>query len=410
MDNFIIARPQYLHDLLSFKDTDLIKILTGVRRCGKSTVFGLYVQELRKRGISAEQIQYIRLEELENSHLLDYRLLHQHVLEHLVKGKPNYVILDEIQNVPNFEKAVRSLYEKKGIDLYLTGSNSRLQVGERATLLAGRYVEISMFPLSFKEYLSICPTENLDKAYAEYLQYSSFPYTQHLMKNQGADTQRQIAAYLSGLLDTVVLRDIMEKRGLSNPAVIRRIMQFMAGTIGSPISVKKMSDMLATDGIKISPTTLDSYLSAFLQAYIWYRADRFDVKGRKILKTLNKYYLVDLGLRRFLLGNCGEDTGHILENVVYLELLRRGYKVYVGKVDNKDPSVPREVDFVAETPDGLAYFQVTDTMNSPETLHRELASLRLIRDNYPKFILSRNYGTTDFNGIRSLNVLEWLAQ
>lgn len=411
MKNFRIERPQYIHDLLSYKDTELIKILTGVRRCGKSTVLEMYAEELKMQGVAAEQIQHIKLEELENSHLSDYRELHRYVLEHIVQGKQNYVILDEVQNVAGFEKAVRSLYEKGNIDLYLTGSNSRLQTGEWATLLAGRYVEIPMFPLSFREFLSIRPTENLDKAYAEYLQYSSFPYAQYFVHIGGTDVQKQVTAYLSGLFDTVVLRDVAEKRGLSNVAQIRRIMQFMASAIGSPISIKRVSDMLATDGIKISPATLDNYTDAFRQAYIWYRADRFDVKGRKVLKTLNKYYLVDPGLRHFMLGNRSGDSGHVLENVVYLELLRRGYRVYIGKISSKasgDFSSAPEVDFVAETPNGIVYYQVSDSVNSPETLRRELVPLQLIRDNYPKILLSRNYGTADYNGIRSMNVLEWM--
>lgn len=413
MQKFIIQRPQYIKELMLFKDADLIKILTGVRRCGKSTVYELYAEELKKQGVSAEQIQIIKLEEDENSELLDYHKLHQHVMEHLVKGKKNYVFLDEIQNVKDFEKAVRSLYEKKNIDLYLTGSNSKLQSGEWATSLTGRYVEIKMYPLSFKEFLSINPTDNLDKAYANYLEYSSFPYAQYFVSLKMPDLKKQIATYIGGIYDTVVLYDVMNKKNISNAGRIKRIMKFMAGSIGSEISVKKMSDMLKADGISIQPAVLDDYLDAFKDAYIWYRADRYDVKGRKVLKTQNKYYLVDMGIRNLLLSNKVGDKGHILENIVYLELLRRGYKVYIGKIDYKTPErnvVTKEIDFVAETPNGIEYYQVSDTMNDPKTLERELASLKLIKDNYPKYILTRDYGTSDYEGIKQLNVLEWLSK
>ncbi|MBR1778262.1 MAG: ATP-binding protein [Alphaproteobacteria bacterium] len=413
MKDFIIKRPQYIKELFSFKDTDLIKILTGVRRCGKSTVYELYAEELKKQGISPEQIQIIKLEEDENSDLWDYHKLHKHVMDHSVKGKKNYVFLDEIQNVEHFEKAVRSLYEKKNIDLYLTGSNSKLQSGEWATSLTGRYIEIKMYPLSFKEFLSIAPTDNLDKAYADYLAYSSFPYAQYFVRLNTPDLKKQIDTYLNGIYDTVVLYDVMSKKNITNAGRIKRIMKFMAGNIGSEISVKKMSDMLKNDGIILQPGVLDDYLDAFKNAYIWYQADRYDVRGRKVLKTQNKHYLVDMGIRNMLVSNKIGDTGHILENVVYLELLRRGCKVYVGKIDYKTKErngATAEIDFVAETPDGLEYYQVCDTMNDPKTLERELASLKLIKDNYPKFILTRDYGTKDYEGIKQQNVLEWLAK
>lgn len=413
MDKFVIERPQYIKELMMFKDADLIKIITGVRRCGKSTVYELYAEELKKQGIKPEQIQIIKLEEEENSELLDYHKLHQHIMDNLVKDKKNYVFLDEIQNVENFEKAVRSLYEKKNIDIYLTGSNSKLQSGEWATSLTGRYIEIKMYPLSFKEFLTINPTDNLDKAYADYLAYSSFPYAQYFVNLNMPDLKKQLDTYINGIYDTVVLYDVMSKKGIVNASRIKRIMKFMAGNIGSEISVKKMSDMLKDDGIVIQPYLLDDYIDAFKDAFIWYQADRYDVRGRKVLKTQNKYYLVDMGIRNMLMNDKVEDTGHILENIVYLELLRRGYKVYIGKIDykNKDREVvTKEIDFVAETPDGLEYYQVSDTMNDTKTLERELSSLKLVKDNYPKYILTRDYGTKDYDGIKQLNVLEWLTK
>lgn len=413
MQQFIIKRPQYIKQLFLFKDADLIKILTGVRRCGKSTVFELYAEELKKQGVSQKQIQIIKLEEVENSDLCDYKKLHQFVLDHLEQDKKNYVFLDEIQNVKDFEKAVRSLYEKKNIDLYLTGSNSKLQSGEWATSLTGRYVEIKMYPLSFKEFLSVNPTDNLDKAYADYLQYSSFPYAQYFVNLKMPDLKKQIDTYVNGIFDTVVLYDVMSKKNISNADRIKRIMKFMASSIGSEISVKKMSDALKAEGISIQPTMLNDYLNAFKEAYIWYKADRYDVRGRNVLKTQNKYYLVDMGIRNTLLNNKIEDKGHILENIVYLELLRRGYNVYVGKIDYKTPErnvVIKEIDFVAETPNGIEYYQVSETLNDSKTLERELASLKLIKDNYPKYILTRDYGNADYDGIKQLNALEWLLK
>ena len=413
MSEFIIKRPQYIKELMMFKDADLIKILTGVRRSGKSTIYELYAEELKKQGISPEQIQIIKLEEEENSELLDYHKLHKHIMDRLVKDKKNYIFLDEIQNVENFEKAVRSLYEKKNIDIYLTGSNSKLQSGEWATSLTGRYIEIKMYPLSFKEFLTIHPTDNLDKAYTDYLAYSSFPYAQYFVNLNMPDLKKQIDTYINGIYDTVVLYDVMSKKNIVNASRIKRIMKFMAGSIGSEISVKKMSDMLKDDGIVIQPYVLDDYIDAFKDAFIWYQADRYDVRGRKVLKTQNKYYLVDMGIRNILMNDKVTDTGHILENVVYLELLRRGYKVYVGKIDYKTKDrevVIKEIDFVAETPNGLEYYQVSDTMNDAKTVERELASLKLIKDNYPKYILTRDYGTKDYDGIKQLNVLEWLAK
>lgn len=416
MADFIIDRPQYIQELISFKDTDLIKIVTGVRRSGKSTVFDLYVQELLKQGVSKEQIQIIKLEEVENEHLLDYHKLHKQVMDNIVAGKKNYVFLDEIQKVTDFQKAVRSLYEKKNIDLYLTGSNSKLQSGEWATSIAGRYVEIKMYPLSFKEFYEIYKDKennNKDKIYDNYLLYSSFPYAQHFVNIGAPNFQQQIDTYIQGIYDTIVLNDVMDNKNISAADRLRRVLKFVANCIGSEISIKKISDTMTSDGIKILPSTIETYLDAFKDAFVLYKADRYDVKGKKILKTLNKYYLVDMGIRRHLLGNKVTDTGHILENIVYLELLRRGYNVYVGKIDYRDQTSKlqtAEVDFVAETPNGLEYYQVSDTMNEPQTLKRELASLQMIKDNYPKFVLSRDYGTKDYEGITQLNVLEWLVK
>ncbi len=410
----MINRPQYLKELLSFKDTDLIKIVTGVRRSGKSTLFDLYKQELIRLGVDEKQIQIIKFEEIENESLLDYKKLHQHILDNLAPDKKNYVFLDEIQNVPDFQKAVRSLFEKGNIDLYLTGSNSKLQSGQWATSLAGRYVEIKMYPLSYKEFYetySDVAKQNPDKIYEDYLTYSSFPYATYFLKQGTKDVLKQIHTYIEGIFNTIILKDVMENSGISEESRLRRVIKFMAGCIGSEISIKKISDTITSDGMKIQPATVENYIDGFKNAHVLYQADRYDVKGKKLLKTLNKFYLVDMGIRRHLLGNKDKDDGHILENIVYLELLRRGYTVYVGKVDIKDKDgkiKALEVDFVAENENGTEYYQIANTVMDNEILQRELRPLESIRDHYPKFILTRDYGTADYNGIKRLNVLKWL--
>lgn len=410
----MINRPQYLKELLSFKDANLIKIVTGVRRSGKSTLFDLYKQELLQQGIEEKQIQIIKLEELENENLLDYKNLYQHILENIIPNKKNYVFLDEIQNVPDFEKAVRSLFEKGNIDLYLTGSNSKLQSGQWATSLAGRYVEIKMYPLSYKEFYETYSKEaqqNLDKIYEDYLTFSSFPYATYFIKQGSKDVLKQIHTYIEGIFNTIILKDVMENSGISEESRLRRVIKFMASCIGSEISIKKISDTITSDGMKIQPQTVENYIDGFKNAHVLYQADRYDVKGKKMLKTLNKFYLVDMGIRQHLLGNKDKDDGHILENIIYLELLRRGYTVYVGKVDIKDKDgkiKALEVDFVAENENGIEYYQIANTVMDSEILQRELRPLEAIRDHYPKFILTRDYGTADYNGIKKLNALEWL--
>ncbi len=405
----LIARPTYIRQLLNFKDKELIKIVTGVRRCGKSTLFQLYIDELKLMGVKDKQIQLIKLEEIENAHLLNYASLHEHIMSRVVKDKQNYVFLDEIQLVPDFQKTCRSLFEKGNIDIYLTGSNSKLQSGQWATSIAGRYITINMFPLSFSEFVSsydVSYHSNLDKLYAEYLEYGSFPYSRYLAKINTPDFKEQIDAYISGIYNTIVLKDVMENRNFSSRDRLDRIINFLISSVGSKISIKNISDTMISDGFKIQPQTVEEYIRALIDAYLLYKADRYDIKGRQLLKTLNKYYFVDLGLRNFLLGKSGEDQGHILENIVYLELLRRGYRVNIGQV--KYYNKYTEVDFVARNSDGVSYYQVSNSLKGEETLKRELTPLKNIDDNYPKYILTRDYGNFDYNGIKQVNVLEWL--
>lgn len=406
MTKKLINRPVYINKLLAFKDADVIKIITGIRRCGKSTLFSLYIDELRKKGIRQNQIQFIKLEEIENEKFLDYRELYRHITANLTEGR-NYVFLDEIQNVPDFQKAVRSLFEKGNIDIYLTGSNSQLQSGQWATSIAGRYVEIKMFPLSFAEFVSFYGNKySLDKIYSDYIAGSSFPYAVNIMSQN--DSGIALNSYLEGIYNTILLKDIIENRKFSSEGRLNRVIRFIADSIGSEISVKKISDTMTSDGVKMQPATVEGYIDALMDSYVIYKAERYDVKGKRILKTLNKYYIADIGIRKFLLGNKGSDQGHILENIVYLELLRRSRKVYIGKVRHNNKDV--EIDFIAETAEGIEYYQVADTVNGDETLVRELTPFKSLKDNYPKFILTRDYGRIDHNGIKQVNVLEWLAE
>jgi uncharacterized protein len=404
----MINRPEYLKKMLVFKDKHLIKIVTGIRRCGKSTLFELYQSELLGLGVKPEQIQSINLEEPSYREFLDWEKLYDAINARLIKNKQNYIFLDEIQNVKDFQRAADGLFIKKNVDLYLTGSNSKMQSGEWATLLSGRYVEIHMFPLSFKEYVSADVSGvSRDQLFADYVEYGSFPFLfnfRNSSDNALSWDKSSVYDYLSGIYSTIVLKDIVENKNIKEAGRLERVIKFMADSIGSEVSIKRISDMLTSDGIKIMPLTVESYLDAFRDSYILYKADRYDVKGRKLLKTLNKYYIVDIGLRRLLLGNKAVDSGHILENIVYLELLRRGYKVYIGKVDDK------EVDFAVEGPDGSEYYQVSETVRGKETLTRELAPFELIRDHNPKFLLTRDYEPkTSHNGIKQINVLDWLV-
>jgi predicted AAA+ superfamily ATPase len=412
----MIKRPGYLDKLFLFKDKPLIKIITGVRRSGKSTLFELYQDELLRQGVSPKQIQIINMEDLENEPLKDHRKLYQHITANLVGAGKNYVFLDEIQNVPEYGKVVDSLYLKKKADIYLTGSNSKMQSKNLANQIERQYVTIHMFPLSFSEYISEYPNPHvIDRAYDDYIQYGSFPMVLNLINNSFArrpdntrlraekEFQQLIKAYLSDLYDKIVLKDIVENKGISNTSRLESVIRFLADNIGSETSINNISKTMTADGRKIDAHTAEKFIDAFCDSFILYKAGRYDVKGKKLLKTLYKYYLVDTGLRYLLLGDKKTDTGHILENVVYLELLRRGYNVYIGKVDD------REIDFVAEGSNGTEYYQVTQTVRDKKTLTRELAPLNAIHDHNPKFLLTRDYEPSiSHNGIRQLNVLEWL--
>ncbi len=394
----MLDRSIYLNQLKKWQDKDLIKVITGIRRCGKSTLFALYIEYLQKEGIKANQIISINLESPENN-FNDYQELYDYVKKLLKSNKKYYLFLDEIQNVKNWEKAVDGLYLNKNIDIYLTGSNAYLLSGELATLLSGRYIEIKMLPLSFKEYASFYSNESLENLYVKYINNSSFPYTINL------NDEEQIDTYLDSLYNTILVKDILARKKVSDPSILKSLVQFLFSTTGSILSVKKITDTLNSKGRKVSVHTIESYLEALTESYIFHKVSKYDIKGKQYLKTGDKYYATDVAMRYALLGRKNIDLGHILENIVYLELIRRGYKVYIGKNENK------EVDFVCENKKGTMYIQVAYTLRDEKTLKRELASLQAIKDHYPKYILTMdNDPEVDYDGIYQLNVLKWLVE
>lgn len=395
----MINRPEYLEELISFKDKDLIKVVTGIRRCGKSTLFDLYCDYLLKNGVSEEQIIRLNLEDADYDFITNYKELHDYIKEKLVKDKMNYVFIDEVQVIDMFEKACDSLYIKDNVDLYITGSNANLLSGELATLLSGRYVEIKMLPLSFKEYISYTGEVDLLRKYLDYTTKSSFPYTLKL------DNSKEIRSYLDGIYNTIVIKDIVERKKIQDISQLQSVIKFMFDIVGNLYSSTKIANTMTSAGKNISVPTVESYLESLVEAFVLYKASRYDVKGKQHLTTGAKYYLSDIGLRYYLLGSKRVDDGAILENIVYLELIRRGYEVYVGKSDE------REVDFVAINETGEEYYQVAYTVRDENTLKRELASLESINDHNPKYLLTMDFTPfTSHNGIKQINVLEWLLK
>ena len=396
----MIQRQQYLDTLINFRDKQLIKIVTGIRRCGKSTLLALFQEYLCADGVSEKQIVAINLEEGEYAEIETHKQLYDFVNARILPGKQMYIFLDEVQWVADFQKAVDRLYAKKNCDVYITGSNAYLLSGELATLLSGRYVEIKMLPLSFKEYASCFPENaNPERLYADYTQNSAFPYALQIPEAK----DRRL--YLQGIYDTIVLKDIVGRKKFPNTAMLKSIVRFMFDNIGNTCSTKSIADTMTSSGRKITVHTVESYLTALTECFILYQIGRYDVKGKQYLKTGDKYYAADIGLRYALLGTKPADLGHILENVVFLELLRRGHEVYIGKVGRT------EVDFIAIGDGGEEYYQVAYTVIDPDgaTLRRELAPLEAISDHNPKYLLTMdNTPRASHNGIRQINALDWL--
>lgn len=394
-----IERKEYLDKLVRYKDKQVIKVITGIRRCGKSTIMEIYRDWLMEHGIEEKQIVYINFEDFDFFELRDPMRLFEYMKSKILKDKNMYVFFDEIQHVENFPDVVNSINLRPNVDMYITGSNAYMLSNEIATLLSGRYIEIPMLPLSFKEYAKATNgLANLQKTYNEYIVRSSFPYTLDF------DTQSEISDYLNSVYNTIVVKDIMSRKRLQDPMMLESVIRFTADNIGNILSTKRIADLMTAEGRKIDQKTVERYLSALCETFFVYEVKRYNIKGKQLLKTLGKYYLVDIGMRRMLLGSRSFDAGRILENIVYLELMRRQKKVYIGKSDNL------EVDFVTIDENNTTYYQVAATVRDEATLKRELKSLQLIDDQYPKYILTLDDDpTADYNGIKRINVLKWLV-
>lgn len=399
----MIIRQEYLNQLRLLKDQKVIKVITGIRRSGKSTLLELFRDDLKKQNIAKEQIQFFNFEEEKNVDLRDWRKLHQTIEEKLVQNKMNYIFLDEIQKVDHFEELVNSLFVKKNVDLYITGSNAFLLSSELATLLTGRYISIHLLPFSFKEYTEMYPDEtNYDRLFEKYLNSSSFPEVVRLSK-----VNEELANnYLKDLYNTIVNKDIAKRYSIRNEIDFERTIKFVFDSIGSPLSARNIANALKNESINVFHGTIINYLQYLTKSYMIYPVNRYDIKKKKILSTNKKYYVTDLGLRNLLLSDSPKsDIGHRLENVVYLELLRLNKgKIFVGK--NEDS----EVDFILQMSNGKrVYYQVAYQVNDrPETLKRELAPFFKIKDNYPKILLTMDLVPEEFEGIKKINIVNWL--
>jgi predicted AAA+ superfamily ATPase len=399
----LVKRPDYLEWLKGWREKQVIKVVTGVRRCGKSTLFKLYIDWLLETGVSPKQIIYINLEELEYENLLNYRDLYDYIKARLYKDGYTYVFIDEVQNCKNYEKVVDSLFVKDNVDVYITGSNAYMLSGELATLLSGRYVQTSMLPLSFAEYVDFIGVEekDLSSAFQTYLRFGAFPATAIL------NEQEALAhSYLDGIYNSILIKDVAVRLGIIDVSVLSSIIKVLFPNVGIPLSVKKIADKINSTGRSISVNTVDKYLQALCDSYLFYKVERYDIRSEQNLKTQGKYYAVDSGIREMLLSNSTHDLGHLLENTVYLELLRRGEKVNIGKMAEK------EIDFVSKDTNGTTYYQVSASVLDKNTLSRELDPLKKIPDHHPKVLLTLDEipRTANYNGIRQLHIVDWLLE
>ncbi len=397
--NRLIERKAYLEQLSMWREEEMIKVVTGVRRCGKSTLFDLYIKRLKDDGVTEGQIIYINLEDEDFCELLDYKKLHEYVKVRILKDKWTYVFIDEIQNCVDYEKAISSLYLKKNLDIYITGSNAYMLSGELATKLTARYIEIDMLPLSFAEYSEAVKTPDKRERFNQYINTGAFPYATSFVDNSLAHSQ-----YLEGIYNTVLVKDVMTRENLKDITLVKSIASFLASNVGSPVSAKKIADTLTSNGRPTGSATIDTYLEALTDAYLFYKVNRYDIKGKMHLKTESKYYICDTGLRNMILGTTNKDIGHQIENIVYLELLRRGYTVNIGKSGRGT-----EVDFVAIRDMKTEYYQVSASVLDESTLERELTPLKQIKDNYPKFLITLDVFTGDHDGIQQVNLINWLG-
>lgn len=403
----MVQRKEYLEKLIEWKDDDVIKVVTGIRRCGKSTLFMQYQDYLKSIGIEENQIIAVNFEELEYEELCDYKKLYAYIKDRLVADKITYIFLDEIQKVPSFEKVVDSLYVKPNIDIYITGSNAYMLSGDLATLLTGRYVEISMLPLSFSEYMQLSDKDK-ESAFADYIKYGGLPFVATMDR-----TDDKVDTYLEGIYNTVIVKDIedrqkrqesnSDKRKINDIPLLKTIAKYLSSVIGSPVSLRGITNYLVSSGRKISANTVSNYVDALIESFIFYPAERFDIVGKQLLKANKKYYMVDLGIRNHISPRKYYDLGFSVENIVFFELLRRGCKVTIGKYQEN------EVDFVAEKRGEFTYIQVTADMVSESTFDREMKPLYAIQDNYEKIVLTLDKLTVgNYDGIKVVNVIDWL--
>lgn len=400
----MIKRKEYLKQLLSWKDQNIIKVLTGIRRCGKSTILKLYQEYLLNNGIDPSQIISINFEELEYEDLQDYKKLYQYIKDRLVENKMMYIFLDEIQNVPSYEKVVDSLHVKENIDIYITGSNSYIFSGQLATYLSGRYIEIPVLPLSFKEVYN--PQTNKEEAFQKYIKTGGFPYI-----NQIQLLNEQIDMYLEGIYNTVIVKDIEERinrkhsKSVTDIALLKAISKYLSSVVGSPVSIRSITNYFKSNERTTSPNTISNYVEALCESYLYYPVEVMDVSGKEVLKSNKKYYIVDPGIRNYILPKQFYDLGFTIENIVYLELLRRRFNVNIGRNGRT------EVDFIAKRNDVYTYIQVTASLVDENTFNREIRPLQQIEDNYEKIILTLDrYTLGNYEGIKVINIIDWLLE
>lgn len=403
----MIYRTEYMNLLKNWQNKDIIKVVTGIRRCGKSTLLEMFKNHLLDTGVEQNQIIAINFEALEQENLINYKTLYSYITERLIPNKTMYIFLDEIQQVKNYEKVVDSLFVKGNIDIYITGSNSYIFSGQLATNLRGRYIEIPLLPLSFKEYHSL-QNEDQAKSFRKYMETGGLPYL-----TQFNLSQNQIDMYLEGIYNTVLLKDIEERmnrkqegikeKNITDVALLKSISKYCSSIIGSPVSLRGITNYFISNERRISPNTVSDYVEALCESYLFYSVEPMDISGKKFLKSNKKYYIVDLGLRNHILAKKKYDLGFSIENIVYFELLRRGYQVNIGRLGES------EIDFIAKKSGAYTYFQVTADLTSESTFKRELAPLEKIKDNYEKIVLTLDqFSTGNYNGIKVIHVIDWL--
>ncbi len=405
----MVERKEYLDQLWAWKDEQQIKVVTGIRRCGKSVLLEQYQQKLLAEGVAPEQIISINFENLDYEPLKDYMELYRYLKERLCTDKMTYIFLDEVQEVPSFEKVVDSLSIKDQVDIYITGSNAYMLSSELATLLSGRYTEIKMLPFSFREYIAETGLPK-EEAFAEFMKTGGIPYVAAMNR-----TDEKVDQYLEGIYNTVIVKDIEQRqlrkekegntRKITDIALLKNIARYLASVIGSPVSMKSITNYLTSSGRKISQNTVSDYVDALKESFIFYSVERFDIVGKQLLKINNKLYMVDMGIRNHILPRKRYDLGFTIENIVFLELMRKGYKINIGKYG------ATEVDFVVQKEGVLTYYQVTADMTAKETFEREMRPLRSIPDNYEKVVLTLDhFSLGNYDGIKVVNVIDWLLR